>query len=109
MGNALTSNIYLDIPLLICGVQNSFLNAATNPEKVSLAPEMLKMLWDCKPNPRDLTSVVEQYVQAWWTQAGERKQHQLFDLDEAFDFHFDNVSWSPQQLVVNIEGHLSMD
>ena len=102
------SNIYLDIPLLICNVQNSFLNAAANPKKVSLAPKMLKMLQDHKPDPRDSTLVVEQYVQAWWTQAGERKQHQLFNLDEAFDFHFDNVSWSPQWLVVNIEGHLSM-
>ena len=55
---------------------------------------MLTMLKESKPDPKDPTLVVKEYMEPWWTQAGEKNEHKLFDIDEAFTFHFDKVSWS---------------
>lgn len=94
-GDALTSNIYLDIPLLIRGLRISFLSARSDPTGLILSAEMLRMLRDSKPDPRDQSSVVKEYMHPWWTWAAEWKEkpHVLFDIDAAFESHADQVSW----------------
>jgi hypothetical protein len=93
-GDALTSNIYLDIPPLIRGLQHCFLAARPGATKISLHQQMLTMLREVKPDPRNPSSVVNEYSHAWWTQAGkgEMKRHELIDSGAAFEFHQDKVS-----------------
>lgn len=68
---------------------------------------MLQILRESKPDPKDPSSVVKEYIEAWWTQAAdwERKRHRLFDLDAAFDFYLAKVSWAPAPVVVSIKCH----
>ena len=90
-GNALTTNIYLDIPPIVHGLQSCFLSAGANPMGVTLQER--------RPDPQDLSSIVEQYSHAWWTHSAkwETMKHELLDIDVAFDFHTDKVSAVPCQ------------
>ena len=94
VGNTLTSNIYLDIPPLIRGLQHFLLCANTNATQLKLSQEILTTLHESKPDPKNPSSAMEEYVYAWWTKAGDwqNQQHQLFNIDAAFAFHFDKVS-----------------
>lgn len=94
-GNALTSNIYLDIHPLICGIQSCFLNAEAGAPQVTLSTEMLEMLQEHRPNPKDPSSIVMEYIQAWCTEAAdwEKHTHWLCNIDIAFGFHIDKVSF----------------
>ena len=96
-GDALTSNIYLDIPPLISGLRNSFMNVGANPTRVILSDELLKLLQEIKPDPKDPTSVVEKYLQPWWTRAAEQEteRFELCNVEAAFEFHENEVSWVP--------------
>lgn len=93
-GDAMTSNIYLDIPPLIRGLQHCFAAASPQATQMRLDQEMLTMLRDIIPDPRDPSSLVKEYTHAWWTQAneGEMKVHQLLDVHAAFEFHIEKVS-----------------
>jgi len=96
----LTSNIYLDIPPVISGVRNSFEWAESEPTKIILSEELLKILRGRKPDPKDPSSVVKVYLQPWWTRAAEweKVKHELCDVNTAFDFQLEKVSWVPQSL-----------
>ena len=102
-GDALTSNIYLDIPPLLRGLWNSFLcKGAELATRVVLSDEMLKMVRESKPDPKDPTSIVKEYYKPWWTRAAEWKEErpELFDIDAAFDFHWELVSGVPAPVVL---------
>jgi len=102
VGDALTRNIYLDIPPLLHGLWNSFLcKGAELATWVVLSDEMLKMVQESKPDPKDSTSIVKEYYKPWWTQAAEWKEErpELFDMDTTFDFHWELVSGVPARFV----------
>jgi hypothetical protein len=94
-GNALTTNIYLDIPPLIRGLQHCFVSATTEAREIALSDEMLQMLKDAKPDPRHPSSVLREYAHAWWTLADDwqNHSHQLVDIEAAFEFHEEKVSY----------------
>ena len=101
-GDALTSNIYLDIPPLLRGLWNSFLSqGAELATGVVLSDEMLRMVRESKPDPKDPTSIVKEYYKSWWARAADWKEErpELFDMDAAFDFHWELVSGVPALFV----------
>ena len=90
-------NIYLDIPPLIRGVQCCFLAAGAEATAITLSREMLRVLEESKPDPRNPSGIVTEYAHAWWTQAAKWKTipYELLDIDRAFDFHTKKVSPVP--------------
>ena len=91
------TNIYLDIPPLIHGIQCCFLSAGAEATTIMLSQEMLRVLEESKPDPRNPSGIVPKYFHAQWTQAAEweKNSHKLLDIDTAFDFHTKKVSAVP--------------
>ena len=93
--NAMTSNIYLDIPPFLCGIQTSF-EGITPDDKMELSREM-RIELQRMPDPGDPTEMLDEYYNAWWTKSANWKNvpHHLVDVDVAFHAYAQKVSCIP--------------
>ena len=92
VGYATASGVFLDIHPFLCGLTKCL--DGLDGHKLQHSQEMYAEV-DCMPDPQDLTEIMPEYYQAWWTQSKDWKSFPLPLVDkwDVIKFHVERVSF----------------